>query len=430
MQVRPRRASRWSIGVIVALSVISASSRAGAYCREVTEGAPAGYDPVSRGCFVGSADGGPSPPLFWRNQCVSYSVQRDGSKQLSLADIERVAGQAFITWGSAQCPGGGTPGIVASAYPVVDCQQVPSQGHNNAIIFRDGSWPYDDIANAIGYTTLTVYEESTGGHVAGEIIGADIEINSANYTIVASATPPAGAYDLSSILTHEVGHFLGLAHSTETSAVMYALYHPQSTTLTLDDISGICSIYPPDGSRTTTIGAVAATACQPEPPLGFLVECGTLDAGQVTEQFTTTVACSDSLTGCSISGVPSSHRQSLGGCVALTLLGAAVGRRRTRRGGMCPAVSRARTCLVGVLFVVLSPDAAEATVSIAASLDKLAARSSAAAVVQPIEQRSTWDGAKGQYPVGERDGQSGLSPSSHMRAVLPGGAGSPHSHES
>src|SRR6202042_1897443 len=165
----------------------------------------------------------------------------------------------------------------------------------NTIIFRDEGWPYEDSANAIGYTTLTVYEQSVDGHVAGEILGADIEVNSANYTIVADGTPPGGAYDLASILTHESGHFLGMAHSADTSAVMYALYHPQSTVLTPDDVAGICSIYPADGSRTTAAGSVAATACQPAPTLGFQSECGSLDAGQVTAAITASVPCSDSL---------------------------------------------------------------------------------------------------------------------------------------
>ena len=111
---------------------------------------------------------------------------------------------------------------------------------------RDTSWPYDDAANAIGYTTLTVRIGT------GEILGADIEINTANYVVVPDPPAPPMAYDLASILTHEAGHFLGLAHSADDTAVMYAFYKPGSSTLTNDDILGICSIYDPDGIRNTS----------------------------------------------------------------------------------------------------------------------------------------------------------------------------------
>ena len=321
------------------LAALADATPASAYCREVIESPPAGYDPVSQGCFLGNLEAGAAPPLFWRNQCVSFSVQENASNQISLSDAERVAAQAFAVWSAASCPGGGTPGILASAYPAVACDDVPSQGHNNTIIFRDEGWPYEDSANAIGYTTLTVYEQSVDGHVAGEILGADIEGNSANYTIVANGTPPSGAYDLASILTHETGHFLGMAHSADTSAVMYALYHPQSTVLTPDDIAGICSIYPADGSRTTAAGSVAATTCQPAPTLGFQSECGSLDAGQVTAAITASVPCSDSLFGCSVSLTPPSKRAGRTGYglaeLALVVLGAGVlRRRRARRGGV------------------------------------------------------------------------------------------------
>jgi MYXO-CTERM domain-containing protein len=61
--------------------------------------------------------------------------------------------------------------------------------------------------------------------------------------------PPSGypynTYDLQAILTHEAGHFLGLAHSVDTSAIMYAFYSPGSIHLTPDDVAGICTIYPP-----------------------------------------------------------------------------------------------------------------------------------------------------------------------------------------
>ena len=56
-----------------------------------------------------------------------------------------------------------------------------------------------------------------------------------------------GTFDIQALTTHEGGHNLGLGHSDDTNAVMYA-YYPGGTrwrTLTTDDINGICALYPP-----------------------------------------------------------------------------------------------------------------------------------------------------------------------------------------
>lgn len=53
------------------------------------------------------------------------------------------------------------------------------------------------------------------------------------------------AVDLESVAVHEIGHLLGLAHSTVTDAVMYPSLKPRErkVDLTLDDVKGIQSLY-------------------------------------------------------------------------------------------------------------------------------------------------------------------------------------------
>ncbi len=53
----------------------------------------------------------------------------------------------------------------------------------------------------------------------------------------------AGSYDLFTVAAHEVGHSLGLGHSTLGSAVMYASYNWAKSALSGDDIAGIRAIY-------------------------------------------------------------------------------------------------------------------------------------------------------------------------------------------
>jgi hypothetical protein len=53
------------------------------------------------------------------------------------------------------------------------------------------------------------------------------------------------AHSLLAVATHEIGHAIGLAHSTEFWSVMYPIYNPSITTPHADDIAGIRSIYGP-----------------------------------------------------------------------------------------------------------------------------------------------------------------------------------------
>jgi hypothetical protein len=54
--------------------------------------------------------------------------------------------------------------------------------------------------------------------------------------------------DLESAMTHELGHVLGLSHSNDRLATMYASYRPDGSmrSLALDDKLGMCSLYEAD----------------------------------------------------------------------------------------------------------------------------------------------------------------------------------------
>ena len=80
-----------------------------------------------------------------------------------------------------------------------------------------------------------------------------------NYRNGVAVPVPAGGYNFASIVTHETGHFLGMAHSGDPYAVMYSQYRPGTTSLrylTQDDVSGICVVV----VATSANGARAAPA--------------------------------------------------------------------------------------------------------------------------------------------------------------------------
>ena len=70
------------LSLAVLLAAVLGSSPARAYCRAVTATPPAGYDPSTMGCFGIGDDGGADAglhPLFWRNQCVNFNLNRAAS---------------------------------------------------------------------------------------------------------------------------------------------------------------------------------------------------------------------------------------------------------------------------------------------------------------------------------------------------------------
>jgi hypothetical protein len=80
--------------------------------------------------------------------------------------------------------------------------------------------------------------------------------------------PPSGI-DLETVALHEFGHTLGLAHSNDTSAVMYAYYGGRRRDLRQDDVDGIQYIYgkpttPPPVPPICPIASVVSLSTLPE----------------------------------------------------------------------------------------------------------------------------------------------------------------------
>jgi len=243
-----------------------------AFCRTTTVPIPASYSPT-RGCFEEGL------PLFWGNACVGFSINEESTTGIPLAEAQRVIGNAFASWSDATCADtGGKVGVTLSDLGVVSCAEVrynkpgPNQ---NLVVFRTDSWPYSDPNNTLGLTTVTFNAED------GEIFDADMEINASGANLSTAELVPLSGFDLLSVVTHEAGHFLGIAHATDPKATMYASYRPGSSaqrTLLPDDIAGACAIYPDATSRVvpTSVeptGLREAAACDPTPRRGYGTTC-------------------------------------------------------------------------------------------------------------------------------------------------------------
>jgi MYXO-CTERM domain-containing protein len=161
----------------------------------------------------------------------------------------------------------------------------------NAVIFRTDAWPaaYGD---AIALT-------SRNTDPSGRIFDADIEVNAVtNLYPWANADPNATTHgdafiDLQSAITHEFGHFVGLAHTCyhegydppprpdddqgqpspdcdagfglpQEGAVMWYLVEPGTSNkrvITADDARGVCAIYPPSAAAPVCAANLPEDGC-------------------------------------------------------------------------------------------------------------------------------------------------------------------------
>jgi MYXO-CTERM domain-containing protein len=254
------------VACAAALAALLAAGTAGAYCRTTScmQGMPHSAQvcqpPESDDCGV---------PLFWASHCIGYSVQQDASKQVTFAQTEQVLKSAFASWTSAACPGGTPQMQVTEAAKAVCHQQQYNQtvGNANVIMYHDDMWPYEGQANATLALTTVTYNLDTG-----EIYDADMELNTADTHFTLGDT--GVGFDLLSVVTHETGHFLGMAHSHDPTATMWPQYNPGTINLrhlSADDIAGICAIYPPtpvnnDCNATPRHGFSPLCAAQQPPP--------------------------------------------------------------------------------------------------------------------------------------------------------------------
>ena len=161
--------------------------------------------------------------LWWQTRSHTFQIDSQGTPDAPTAETYDAIRRSFQTWAAVQC------------------------------------------------TDLVLTEETLSTAPADRLVG--YFQNASNHNLVlfrtraCRCTTPGETgcvrIDVQNTVTHEAGHTLGLDHTTDPRATMYASAPSGQTSkriLGADDIAGICAIYPR--------GAQTATCIQDSPPSG------------------------------------------------------------------------------------------------------------------------------------------------------------------
>jgi len=251
------------------------SSSAHAWCRSKVTDGPASLDCVEDEDAL---------PLFWSRSCLSYAFNQDFfdilGKALSERDIRKIFYDSFNTWTGISCPDGGSPGFYFEQLRAVTEEDIPRYeiGEvNQSVILARTQTEWEKLGYAKDAYALTfVWHYSD----TGEILDADMEINSRDGVYLDCETNicfRSNMFDLQNTVTHEVGHYLGLAHSEVSESTMYKDATPGETekrSLHEDDIEGLCAAYPPGKlPGNNCLGTRGACSC-PSPPIFEITTTG------------------------------------------------------------------------------------------------------------------------------------------------------------
>jgi hypothetical protein len=137
----------------------------------------------------------------WNLTVVHVAIDADApSRQLSLEDAQQALAQAAAAWSDS------------SVTIEVDPPAHAGDDSVNLVRFHVDDWPYDQ--RMLAYTQLYARPDT------GEITQAVVDVDERDHHF--GTDGGKAVFDLQAVLTHELGHVLGLGHSDDAQATMFA----------------------------------------------------------------------------------------------------------------------------------------------------------------------------------------------------------------
>ena len=188
----------------------------------------------------------------WSSSTITFNI--DTSCNAYLNTVNAAIDNAANIWGhvpssSLKIVRGSTtvlPGVITN-YIGNTANSYPPLG--NPIVYCDSNFQADSGVSAA----------STPGFATGQYVDSDNKINSCLLVLNVQASAAANITTLdqtvvNTVLTHEIGHCIGLGHSADENALMYyATGAGRKTVLAKDDMDGVTFMYPINESNMSSI---------------------------------------------------------------------------------------------------------------------------------------------------------------------------------
>jgi len=240
-----------------------------------------------------------TPKVRWESATIEYEINESGAPGVPFSATQNAIFDAARTWASVSCGG---PDF--RSLGVTSNHASPADGHNTIEWVSDWS-ARGYLSDAAGQTDVQYEQDSTGNW---QIVEADVYLNAESQTWTANASVDPASRDVATVLTHELGHVLGLMHPCELVAkdsapkctpafgrpTMHPVYGADQISLEADDEAGACFLYP--SSTCTADSCAAGETCTRD---GCKASCGgtVCSVGQscVDDACVTPATCPDGL---------------------------------------------------------------------------------------------------------------------------------------